>query len=922
MKRALLIFAALLGTTVASLGQVTNISVETFYTDNGSVAGYPAGHTTYRIYANTTNANDRVVVVSGNDVNPLVLNVSGSGIWNYNPGGSLGDDVNCTIYAIQPLAQYDSYMTIGYTCNNDGSLFDVYAAEDPGNTWQNQLFATTPYGAGSVTVSSPVGATWFVLPTNTASEAGADNKVLLAQITTDGDVCGLFNLQVFPDYNAPGDPFILQNALVFGSSGSCGTPGCTDVDAINYDANAGYDNGLCLFDCALEVADVMVSGPTCFGDSDGMISISGIGNQSYIEFVLNGANEGLSGDGSEDFGGLSNGSYTITMRDTRFDNEIANPGALECEVTEVIEINTLELFMTASTPVAVSCGGENDGCVNTVPANYGGGTGVVTYMIYNNANGQPIPGTGNNPLILPDPNYCGIGGGTYYFVATDANGCVAQGQNFNVISPATLLITPGNQTPASCFNSTDGIQVITWAGGTGDVDFSLQDDGIYEIEGNPSNAILNNLGAGTIMIYAIDDNGCTADASFDMEAGPAINIDPIVTEPLCNGDENGAIAVTADGGTGNLEFSFDGETYSANATLSDLAAASYMVYVRDENDCEASSEVEVGEPELLDATAESNDISCNGEVDGTIEVTATGGTTPYAYSTTDSNYTPSPILGNLAAGSYSVFVVDGNGCAYVLVDAALITEPTTIMASGVVSSACFEECNGTIVMTTSGGAGSYVYSANGGSASSNSTISDLCPDSYDVLITDGNNCQITVQDLEIEASTEIQIDGLAADPINSDPGGNTVYTVSGGTAPYTYGWTGPSGFNSDDQNLPDLTNDTQDGDYTVTVTDANGCSVSQTITVTGVSELGYEYSISMYPNPNNGQFLINILGMNGEKMSYNILDASGRVVFGKELGNVNGTRVENIDLVNVAAGIYHVQFNIGTEIYGLRFMKN
>jgi hypothetical protein len=198
----------------------------------------------------------------------------------------------------------------------------------------------------------------------------------------------------------------------------------------------------------------------------------------------------------------------------------------------------------------------------------------------------------------------------------------------------------------------------------------------------------------------------------------------------------------------------------------------------------------------------------------------------------------------------------------------------------------------------------------------------LCPDSYDVLITDGNNCQITVQDLEIEASTEIQIDGLAADPINSDPGGNTVYTVSGGTAPYTYGWTGPSGFNSDDQNLPDLTNDTQDGDYTVTVTDANGCSVSQTITVTGVSELGYEYSISMYPNPNNGQFLINILGMNGEKMSYNILDASGRVVFGKELGNVNGTRVENIDLVNVAAGIYHVQFNIGTEIYGLRFMKN
>lgn len=922
MKRALLIFAALLGTAVSSLAQVTNISVETFYTDNGSVSGYPAGHTTYRIYANTTNANDRVVVVSGNDVNPLVLNVSGSGIWNYNPGGSLGDDVNCTIYAIQPLAEYDSYMTIGYTCNDDGSLFDVYAAEDANAAWQTQLFATTPYGAGSVTVNSPVGATWFVLPTNTNSAAGADNKVLLAQITTDGDVCGMFNLQVFPNYSSPGDPYIVQNGLVFGSSGNCGTPGCTDPAAINYDAGAGYDNGLCLFDCALEVSDLTVSGPTCFGDEDGMISISGSGNQSYIEFILNGDSDGLSGDGSTEFANLANGTYTITLRDTRFDNEIANPGALECEVTEIVEINTEQLFITSSVPVAVSCGGEEDGCVNTAPENYGGGTGDVTYMIYNNSNNQPINGSDNNPLVLPDPNYCGLVGGNYHFMATDENGCTAQGQNFNVISPATLVITPGIQTPASCFNSTDGIQVITWAGGTGDVDFSFEDDGIYEIEGNPANAILNNLGAGVIMLYAIDDNGCTAEASFEMAAGPEITINPMVTTPSCNGDEDGSIAVMAGGGTGTLEFSFDGVVYSAVATIGNLADGSYMVYVRDANGCVASQEVNVIEPEVLEATVEPTDISCNGLGDGTIEVTANGGTTPYGYSTVDGGYSSSSTLGGLSAGTYDLYLIDANDCILVLEDVASISEPTALEATAVATVACFDECNGTIVMTTSGGAGSYTYSANGGTASSNSTISDLCADNYEVLVTDGNGCQLVVSDVDVAGSTEIVISGLQPDPINSDPGGNTPYSVSGGEAPYTYAWSGPDGFSSGDENLPDLTTDTQDGAYTLTVTDANGCSVSQTINVTGISELGNEYSISMYPNPNNGQFLINIMGMKGEKMSYNIVDASGRIVFGKDLGNVNGTRVEDINVTNVASGIYHVQFTIGSEIHSLRFVKN
>jgi SprB repeat/Secretion system C-terminal sorting domain len=921
MKRALLFLAAFIGTAITSMAQVTSISVETFYTDNGSVAGYPAGHTTYRVYANTTNSTDRVVVVTGNDVNPLILNVSGSGIWNHNPGGVLGDDANCTIYSIQPLAEYDSYLTIGYSCNNDGSLFDVYAAEDLNSTWQNELFGTVPYGIGNATVNTPVGGTWFVIPTNAVSAGGVSNKVLLAQITTDGDICGVFNLQVFPNYTSPGDPYIVQNGLEFGSSVTCGTPGCTDPTALNYNSEAGYDNGLCLYDCEL-TADIVAQGPSCAGDDNGSIEVTGSGNQSYIHYTFEGNDEGLSDDGIELFNGLSNGSYTVTLRDTRFDNELANPGGLTCEVTEVVELNTTELFLTSSVPVALTCGGDTDGCVSTIPANYGGGTGALSFMIINNATGNPIQNGTGGDLTLPDPNYCGLGAGAYHFEVMDANGCTASGDNFNILSPGTLTLFAGAQTPASCFNTSDGVQVITWGGGTGDVDFSLVDDGIYEIEGNVVNAILNNLPGGTAMLYAQDENGCTAELSFEMAAGPQITINPAVTEPLCFGNDNGSINVMAGGGTGALQFSFDGVNYSAVAESAGLIAGDYMVYVKDANDCVASDMVTVGQPDELAATVDANNISCNGLADGSIIVTATGGTLPYAYSTIDGDFTPSPTLGGLSADSYDVYVVDGNGCAFMLADAASITEPAALASSAAASAACADVCDGSVVMTTSGGTGAYSYSVDGGASSSNNVIEDLCPETYEITVSDANGCEVVVSNVTISESSAIVITGLEPDPINQDPGGNTVYTVAGGTEPYSYEWTGPNNFTSTEQNLPDLTSDTQDGDYVLTITDANGCTTTQTINVTGISELGNEYSISLYPNPNNGDFIINILGMKGEKMSYAVLDASGRIVFGKELGNVNGTRTESINMMDAAAGIYNVQFMIGSEMHSLRFVKN
>jgi hypothetical protein len=104
MKRVLLFIALIVGGYSLTNAQVTGISVEPFFTDDGSVTNYPSGHTTWRIFANTTNATDRVTTVSGDANNPLSLSVGGQGIWNFAIGGATGDAAGCVLYASQPLA--------------------------------------------------------------------------------------------------------------------------------------------------------------------------------------------------------------------------------------------------------------------------------------------------------------------------------------------------------------------------------------------------------------------------------------------------------------------------------------------------------------------------------------------------------------------------------------------------------------------------------------------------------------------------------------------------------------------------------------------------------------------------------------------------------------------------------------------------
>jgi hypothetical protein len=263
-------------------------------------------------------------------------------------------------------------------------------------------------------------------------------------------------------------------------------------------------------------------------------------------------------------------------------------------------------------------------------------------------------------------------------------------------------------------------------------------------------------------------------------------------------------------------YSYSWSNGSTLEDISSLIAGSYSVVVTDANGCSSTSNsYTITEPNSIQNTASVTSVSCFGSNDGSIDITVSGGTSPYSYFWSNGATTQNVV--SLLAGSYSVVVTDANGCSFTSISYT-ITEPNSIQNTAVVTSAsCFGSNDGSIDITVSGGLSTYSYIWSNGDVTED--VSGLVTGMYVVQITDNSGCTL------IDSIFLDQPQSLSPS-LTSSSGGGLSGLSSGGTLPYTYDFYGPSGLLASSFNnlgTSVIVNPAVSGLYTLIVTDLNGC---------------------------------------------------------------------------------------------------
>ncbi|MEZ4908768.1 MAG: SprB repeat-containing protein [Saprospiraceae bacterium] len=324
-----------------------------------------------------------------------------------------------------------------------------------------------------------------------------------------------------------------------------------------------------------------------------------------------------------------------------------------------------------------------------------------------------------------------------------------------------------------------------------------------------------------ITVTVTDDNGCTGEQTVTVNEYicPTITISETITNTSCNASCDGSIMVTPSGGTAPYTYLWSNGQTTQTATV--LCAGSYSITATDSKNCTVSGSYTVTEPTQLLANATSTDETGNGFNDGTATCAPSGGTGTYIFVWSTGATTQS--IQNLAPGSYTVTVTDENDCTSVeTVTVAQFICPTLEIVFNTFDPTCYGNCDGDIVISSvTNGVAPYAYLWSTGETTSE--IDQLCEGTYGVTITDSKNCTVS------DNAELIQPDELFANASSTDETGNNLNdgtataNPSGGTIPYSYEWS--NGLTT--QTITGLA----PGNYTVTVTDDNGCESVETITV-------------------------------------------------------------------------------------------
>ena len=537
----------------------------------------------------------------------------------------------------------------------------------------------------------------------------------------------------------------------------------------------------------------LIDNISCYGANDGSLSVSisgGIAPFTY-QWTNNMNNDTLTTD---TISSLVSASYFL---------EIMDSNSCLSDTTYVISQPTQIQIIQNNTHIL--CYGDTNG---VTVLNISGGDG--NYIL--NAFGQTLPLLGTSTISSAQffPN--GIPAGVYPFSVSDGGGCIKQ--DTIVITQPDALSLASTVNNISCYGLVDGSVSLNISGGTAPY---TEDWAGF----NP-----NILAQGTYFFNVTDSNNCIINDSITISEPDSLTYSSSINQVSCFGLADASVVFTINGGSAPYTEDWGGSNPLA------LSPGTYSYTISDTNACSTSDSVTITEPSELLVSITSTNITCYGGNNGTAILSISGGTSPY----TENWYGVDPLA--LTANTYLYTVIDTNGC--IITDSVSITQSQDSLSISLIAtnlSSCLN-IDGSISQTIIGGTPPYTYLWNNGDTTNN--ISNLVAGTYNVTTTDTNGCYAVASAFVDQPSDSLRLSFSLSDyngfniSCDGDTNGTISAVTTGGNGSLSYQWS------TGDSNA--IVSNLSIGQYSLTVTDTSGCSLTDSTILISPTALTSAYS--------------------------------------------------------------------------------
>ncbi|WP_435357995.1 SprB repeat-containing protein [Emticicia sp. SJ17W-69] len=606
----------------------------------------------------------------------------------------------------------------------------------------------------------------------------------------------------------------------------------------------------------------------CLGESNGAITFNASGGIGTFQYAINNNNYQT----SNSFLNLGASDYTFWVKDGAGCTKTLN---------ETIGTNSI-IVATIGSQQNVSCFGGNDGSVSlsttgSVPS------GTLQYSL-NSINYQTSSAFSNlhsnNYTINIKDNIC----------STNVNVSISQASPLNADATITKHV--------SCFGGSNGEIIVSSQGGTSPYQYSA--DGISYM----SSATFSSLPIGNYKFWVKDSKGCIKETTIYTISQPTQLTHSVAAkiDVLCFNGNNGEVTLAATGGLTPYSYSLDGSNFQTSNSFSGLTAGEKTFIVKDANACLKTVATSILQPTAFSITAIHQNLVCNQDNTGFVQLAGTGGILPYVYNKNGETFQSSDTFGSLAAGEYVFSAKDAHNCSFIL-NSITLTQPSPIVITHTkkLDVDCEYYQKGELNFSASGSNSGFNFTLNGTNLSlspivaitrSDGVFKDLPVGNYTITATDQRGCSkdYTASIVPKNSSIRFTLDKELPTSCLSNDGKVIVTGVSGGRPNYSYRISSQTNFTSNNT-FGDLSN----GNYIITVADEL-CSYNQTIDLRLPNSLNADYKITPLncETPNANVLIDPISGGNGTSMNGNY-----------EL-NLYGSFSNNRDFTNLKPNSYTV----------------